>query len=106
MLCKLDRATLTPEAHRTIGEISDVLRDVKGRSIAVEGHTDSVGSVTYNKDLSVRRAESVARNLSRAGVGEGALRVTGFGEGSPIATNNPDAGRARNRRVEVIVENN
>lgn len=104
ILFEFDRANLTPEAHRTIGEIADVLKDVR-RPIAVEGHTDSVGSVSYNKDLSVRRAESVAGELRRDGVGGGQMHVTGFGEGSPIATNNTDAGRARNRRVEVIVEN-
>ena len=105
ILFRFDRADLTPEAHRTIAEISDVLREVKGRTMAVEGHTDSVGSVTYNKQLSERRADSVARELSSNGMSGSNMRVTGFGEGNPIATNNTDAGRARNRRVEVIVEN-
>lgn len=105
VLFDFDRATLTPEAHRTIGEISDVLRDVRGRTISIEGHTDSIGTVTYNKQLSDRRAQSVERELSRNGVSESQMRTQGFGEGSPIATNNTEAGRARNRRVEVIVEN-
>jgi len=106
ILFEFDRANLTPEAYRTLGGISEVLRGVQGRTLAVEGHTDSVGTVTYNKDLSVRRAQSVANELSHEGVPSSQMRVTGFGEGSPIATNNTDAGRARNRRVEVIVENN
>ena len=106
ILFEFDRANLTPEAHRTLGEISEVLRDVKGRPLAVEGHTDAVGRVTYNKDLSNRRAESVARELARAGVPTSQMRTTGYGEGSPIATNNTPEGRARNRRVEVIIENN
>lgn len=106
ILFRFDRAELTPEAHRTISEISDVLRDVRGRTLAVEGHTDSVGSITYNKQLSERRADSVARELSANGIPGSSMKVTGFGEGTPIATNNTEAGRARNRRVEVIVENN
>ncbi len=105
ILFEFDRANLTPEANRTLGEISEVLRGVPNRTLAVEGHTDSVGSVTYNKDLSNRRAHSVADALGREGVGRGQMRVTGYGEGSPIATNNTPAGRARNRRVEVIIEN-
>lgn len=105
ILFKFDRADLTPEAGRTINEIAGVLKEVKGRVIAVEGHTDSVGNTNYNKDLSARRADTVARRLIADGVDRSAVRSKGFGEGSPIATNNTDAGRARNRRVEVIVEN-
>lgn len=105
ILFEFDRANLTPEAHRTIAEISDVLRDVRHRNLSVEGHTDSVGSVQYNKQLSLRRAESVVREISRNGVPREQMRVEGFGEGAPIATNNSEAGRARNRRVEVIIEN-
>ncbi len=105
ILFAFDSANLTNEAQRTIHEISDVLRTVKHRSIAVEGHTDSIGTFVYNQQLSERRANSVARELQRNGVQRGQISVTGFGEGSPIATNNTDAGRARNRRVEVIVEN-
>ncbi len=104
VLFEFDRANLTPEAHRTIAEISDVLRDVH-RSISIEGHTDSIGTVVYNKHLSDRRAQSVEHELARNGVSESQMRSTGFGEGTPIATNNTEAGRARNRRVEVIVEN-
>lgn len=105
ILFEFNQARLTPEARRTVAEISDVLRTVRGRTMAVEGHTDSVGTVVYNKELSLKRARSVSEELSINGVPHGQMRVTGFGEGSPIATNNTDEGRARNRRVEVIVEN-
>ena len=105
ILFRFDRADLTPEAGRTINEVAKVLRDVKGRVIAVEGHTDSVGNTDYNRDLSARRADAVAKQLISDGVDRSAVRSKGFGEGSPIATNNTEAGRARNRRVEVIVEN-
>lgn len=105
ILFKFDRADLTPEAGRTIKEIANILKDIKSRVISVEGHTDSVGNTTYNKDLSFKRADSVARKLIGEGVDRSLVRSKGFGEGSPIATNNTEAGRARNRRVEVIVEN-
>lgn len=105
ILFEFDRSNLTGEAVRTVGEISEVLRGVEGRRIAVEGHTDSIGNVVYNKQLSLRRAQSVAKELGRNGVPSARMHVEGFGEGSPIATNNTDAGRSRNRRVEVIIEN-
>lgn len=105
VLFEFNRYELTPEANRMVGEIADTLHDVRGRTIAVEGHTDSVGSVTYNKELSVNRATTVAHRLESAGVSRGQIVVHGYGEGRPVATNNTAEGRARNRRVEVIVEN-
>lgn len=105
ILFEFDRARLTQEAERTVGEISDVLKGVTHRSLSVEGHTDSIGTVVYNKQLSRKRAESVAQELSQNGVPRQQMYVRGFGEGAPIATNNNEAGRARNRRVEIIVEN-
>jgi OOP family OmpA-OmpF porin len=87
-----------------VADISQVLDDVN-RNYSIEGHTDAVGSVTYNKKLSLDRAETVARELEKHGLPGEKMRVRGFGEGYPVATNNSDIGRARNRRVEVIVEN-
>ena len=105
ILFRFDSDMLTPEANRTLAEIGEVLEGVKGRPIAVEGHTDNIGTVAYNKDLSLRRARSVSRSLARKGVPKQQMTVRGFGEGAPISTNNTDSGRARNRRVEIIVEN-
>jgi outer membrane protein OmpA-like peptidoglycan-associated protein len=106
ILFRFDRADLTPEAVRTIGEISGVLQGAQHRALSVEGHTDSVGNVVYNKQLSERRAQSVAKQLSKDGISGQRITAKGFGEGAPIATNNTEAGRSRNRRVEIIVENN
>ncbi|MDD2941391.1 MAG: OmpA family protein [bacterium] len=105
VLFEFDRSDLTRDAHYTIEEIAEVINGVRDRQIAVEGHTDSIGSVTYNRDLSTRRARAVARGLESKGVPAGQMVVRGYGEGAPIATNNSEAGRARNRRVEVIIEN-
>lgn len=105
VLFEFDRYELTPEANQMVGEISNTLQSVKGRTIAVEGHTDSVGTVVYNKQLSYNRAKTVAKRLEQEGVAHSQLVVNGYGEGRPITTNNTPEGRARNRRVEVIVEN-
>ena len=105
VLFEFGKADLTNSARKTIGDIARVVGS-NNRRISVEGHTDSIGTVMYNKKLSYDRAENVANELNRKGITNQRLRVRGFGEGYPIATNNTDAGRARNRRVEVIIENN
>lgn len=105
ILFEFNKSRLTQEARSTIKEISGVLRDVQGRRLSVEGHTDAVGTVSYNKKLSDARAHSVANELSSNGIPRERMKVEGLGEGAPIATNNTEEGRARNRRVEVIVEN-
>lgn len=105
ILFEFDRSALTPEAKRTIGEISDVLLSATHRSLAIEGHTDSIGTVLYNKQLSRQRAYGVSEELAQYGIPEKQMNVRGFGEGSPRFTNNSEKGRARNRRVEIIIEN-
>ena len=104
VLFQFDSDRLTREAELTLSDVSEVVRGTK-RNISVEGHTDSIGTVVYNKDLSRRRANTVASGLRHRGVPASKISARGFGEGSPIASNNTDTGRARNRRVEVIIEN-
>jgi outer membrane protein OmpA-like peptidoglycan-associated protein len=105
VLFDFDRATLAPSAESTVREIATVVRDVGDRSIAIEGHTDSIGSVGYNQSLSEGRAKSVANDLVRNGVPRKRLAVRGMGESDPIASNATESGRARNRRVEVVIQN-
>jgi len=71
--------------------------------IEVAGHTDNVGSVAFNQQLSERRASSVAQYLEGHGVREARIMTIGGGENHPIASNSSDAGRAANRRVEVTI---
>jgi len=104
ILFEFDRYALTTPASLTIGEISDVLSQVPHRALSIEGHTDSIGAVVYNKQLSKRRADVVASELKNRGI-KASIKTLGLGEGYPVATNNTDAGRARNRRVEIIIEN-
>ena len=105
VLFHFDSTDLTYEARDSISEIARVTQKVKGRKIAIEGHTDSIGGVMYNKDLSIRRARSVAQELSYNKVERRRMNVVGYGESVPLASNNSEAGRAKNRRVEVIIEN-
>lgn len=100
---EFDRYVLTPDAIRALGEISRVLKKLPDRSVSVEGHTDYIGRVIYNKDLSLKRASAVLSELRNQGVMSREMTVKGYGEGYPIATNNSDIGRSRNRRVEIVV---
>jgi outer membrane protein OmpA-like peptidoglycan-associated protein len=112
VLFEFGKATLTSDSHSKIRSISDVLnRQASGRRVSVEGHTDSIGSESVNQRLSERRADSVASALESAGVSSQRITTKGFGERYPVAPNqnsdgadNP-AGRAKNRRVEVVIEN-
>ncbi len=105
VLFAFNRFDITPQARETIREIASVLRGTTVRAISVEGHTDSVGTMSYNQQLSHKRARSVARELEEQGISRSRLFVRGFGEGDPIASNMTASGRARNRRVEIILEN-
>lgn len=105
VLFAFDSATLTASARRTVQEITSVAREYTDRRIAIEGHTDSVGTVQYNQRLSEDRAHSVAAELNASGLPRSRLSVRGYGELRPIASNASASGRQRNRRVEVIIEN-
>jgi len=70
--------------------------------VAINAHTDNQGSAQYNIGLSKRRAVSVAKYLAARGVNAGRISASAFGESQPVAENATDAGRARNRRVELI----
>jgi outer membrane protein OmpA-like peptidoglycan-associated protein len=100
-----DKDDIRPDAAPILDEaatlLADALRDCPGNRVSVEGHTDAVGTDAYNQDLSERRARSVADYLVSRGVPASQLSSQGFGETTPIATNDTAEGRALNRRVEL-----
>lgn len=104
VLFGFNKADLTRDAEFNVKDIASILRkDAAGREVLVEGHTDSVGSEEYNQDLSSRRADTVARELIKDGTDRGLVSSKGFGKTKPIASNDSQSGRARNRRVEIII---
>lgn len=105
VLFEFDSSHLTPDARRKISHIADTLQRSPGRTVAVEGHTDSVGTAVYNQKLSEARARSVAVSLEGNGVPRKRMSIQGYGEARPIGSNATGAGRSQNRRVEVILEN-
>ena len=96
-------ATLSATLQRDMQLIANSLNLYPASTIVVVGHTDNTGTAAFNQDLSQRRASSVASSLIRGGVGSGRFTIVGRGEDEPIASNLNDAGRAQNRRVEIII---
>ena len=110
LLFEFGRHGLRPSAKDKLGRVAVVLMGAgRGRRIAVEGHSDAIGAELFNLNLSQRRAAAVARELERGGVAPALLSVVGYGSKYPVAadeaTDGRDSpeGRARNRRVEIVV---
>lgn len=110
VLFDFDRHALRPDAVETLDDVVEVITYTDPAPVQIHGHTDTRGSTDYNQRLSARRADTVLRYLTGAGVDEGRLTARGFGETRPVAPNEHDdgsddpEGRARNRRVEIIIE--
>lgn len=105
-------ADLNPEARKTVDAIAVILNHPKAekRNLIVEGHSDAVGKPEDNLALSTARAETVANELIVNSLRRERVTTNGYGEGRPVApnthpdgTDNPE-GRARNRRVEIVIE--
>ncbi len=97
-------ALLTETAKSVLGHIAPILKTYKN-DLRVEGHTDNTGSPAHNLKLSEERAKTVTRILTDAGVDHRRLAYKGLGESRPIAPNTTKEGRAKNRRVEIIILN-
>ena len=97
------RYTLKPGAREKLAKVSGIILAHPGLKIAIEGHTDNVGSDEYNMKLSDNRANSVETYLVSQGLNSGSVTAQGFGKNQPVADNGTAAGRQRNRRVEMVV---
>jgi outer membrane protein OmpA-like peptidoglycan-associated protein len=98
-----DSTVVRPGLISEIDRVANVLTQYPDTLVRVEGHTDSVGSAEYNMGLSNRRADAVKTLLVQRGVADSRLETIGFGETMPVATNDTEAGRQKNRRVEIKI---
>jgi len=96
-------SNLDPKFYPVLNNVAGTLSEYNQTVVEVAGHTDNVGSDAYNQTLSVQRASAVANYLQGKGVNRERLITTGAGESRPIASNDTDAGRAQNRRVEITL---
>jgi outer membrane protein OmpA-like peptidoglycan-associated protein len=99
------KADLSPNANKSAEKLADFLKKHPKRDVLIEGHTDSVGKDDYNLVLSRKRADSVKYKLMADGVEADRITTVGYGKKFPLASNDTKAGKAQNRRVEVIILN-
>lgn len=105
VLFAFNSADLTPVATDNLNKVAEALKssELTSYCFRIEGHTDSIGSDTYNQSLSERRAESVVQYLAgRLGIEPERLLPVGYGKSRPIANNETDDGRQKNRRVQIV----
>lgn len=103
LLYDFDAAVVKPEARANLESLARSLDKYKDTELLIAGHTDSVGTDSYNQQLSERRARAAADYLIGLGVSASRLRTVGMGEREPVVSNDTEAGRASNRRVEVAI---
>jgi outer membrane protein OmpA-like peptidoglycan-associated protein len=103
ILFAVNQATLQPAGQQNLRDLVASLEEYEGTEVLVVGHTDSTGETAYNQGLSERRADAARNFLTGAGLEAGRVRAMGRGEEEPIASNDTEAGRQDNRRVEIAI---
>jgi outer membrane protein OmpA-like peptidoglycan-associated protein len=105
VLFATDRAELNANGMATVKKLAEIMTQNPDRTVMVEGFTDSTGTAAHNKDLSERRAASVAQALVGLGVPRERIGMRGYGEAFPVASNDTASNRQLNRRVEIVLSN-
>ncbi len=96
-------AAIKEESYKGLDEIASLMKQQEGAKFRIEGHTDYVGSSEYNQKLSEKRAESIKNYLISKGLNRLRFEAKGYGKDKPVADNETEEGRAKNRRVEFVV---
>jgi len=105
VLFDFNKFFLKDEAKKALHVVAGILKESPGKKVRIVGYTDNVGSDAYNLRLSLQRAQSVADYLIYVeGIGKGRIKIEGRGKSNPIADNATEAGRAKNRRVEIEID--
>jgi len=103
---EFNKARLRPDSRTILTWVSDIMKKYPDLQVELAGYTDSIGSVGYNIGLSQRRAEAVKQYLvAERGIDAGRIQAKGYGKLNPVASNDTDEGRERNRRVELHILN-
>jgi outer membrane protein OmpA-like peptidoglycan-associated protein len=97
------RSELNPGAGRKLDQLAQFLAEHKERRVQIDGFTDSVGTDSYNEELSRRRADAVKSALLVRGIDSSRISTQGYGKAFPVANNTDSGGRQLNRRVEVVI---
>jgi outer membrane protein OmpA-like peptidoglycan-associated protein len=103
ILFDFDSATLRREGNENLRKLVTILNRDKDTTLMIVGHTDSRGEASYNLTLSERRAQSASTYMISQGLASSRIQITGRGEYEPLSENETDAGRQKNRRIEVAI---
>ena len=103
LLFDFDSDRVRGSTRENLVDLANSLERYPKSNLLIVGHTDAIGSQSYNHDLAERRAEATAQYLGAEGVARSRIATRGLGETEPVASNETEAGRARNRRVEVAI---
>ncbi|MCH7397209.1 OmpA family protein [Belliella sp. DSM 107340] len=106
ILFGFDSYSLTPDAQENIMKFAEILKEYPDTDLSIEGHTDNRGAYQYNLGLSERRAASVKNYLKMQGIEDSRMLTLGLSYDKPVASNDTDEGRAKNRRVEILITAN
>lgn len=98
-----DSANILPVSFPILDEVVDLMQERPSIKLGIYGHTDNEGAAWYNKNLSGKRAAAVVQYISSKGISRARMESAGFGEEKPVADNNSEEGRAKNRRVEFKI---
>ena len=100
---EFDSSRVLPESYPILDEITDAMMVMPRVRLEIQGHTDNLGTIEYNQQLSEARAKAVMEALIDRGISHRRLRYRGFGMSRPIASNETEAGQALNRRTEFVI---
>ncbi len=103
ILFEVDKSSLQYAAKTNLEKLAVILNKYEDTEVLIEGHTDASGSDEHNRDLSIRRAQSVATHMAGQHVNASRFTIMGYGEDQPVADNTTASGRAQNRRVDIAV---
>lgn len=101
ILFETGRATIQPESFPRIDGLVEYMTYVESAHIRISGHTDNVGNPARNQTLSEQRAQAVRAYVIAHGIDASRIEAVGYGDTRPVATNDTEAGRAQNRRIEA-----
>jgi outer membrane protein OmpA-like peptidoglycan-associated protein len=94
---------LAPESGKTVSDMAAILKAYPTAEVRLDGYTDSTGDPAANKQLSLDRANAIKQQLVASGVDGNRISTAGMGQDRPVASNDAEEGRARNRRTELVV---
>lgn len=103
ILFDTDKSDIKPEFYQKLNRISEFLKKHPSIVLQIKGHTDIRGTADYNQELSLRRGASVGYFMEKTGVDSGRIQISGYGLTQPVADNQTDEGKSKNRRVDLVL---